>query len=254
MDNVGLCNLMQIKGAQIVRRRQSGATFELQVPEFSVNAGQMVCVVGESGCGKSTLLDFLALVLRPKLVDSFKIYLDNRYFIDVARLWKRGKDDELAKIRRRYLGYVLQTGGLLPFLTVRQNLALPARLKKESGFEGRISFLAKQIGLEKFLDEKPKGLSGGQRQRAAILRAIIHKPAVIFADEPTAAVDRKRALEIISQFKLLAVRQRAAVVMVTHDRHLVENVADRWFGFNLEYPKRDLILSKCYEMDSNYNS
>ncbi len=242
--------LLKVKGARIVRKRQSGSTFELLVPAFYLKRGEMACVVGESGCGKSTLLDFLALVLRPQEIESFFIFPNNSQQINIGELWNKDNDKDISQVRRRYLGYVLQTGGLLPFLTLRENFYLPIRLNKLKGLSKRIEFFSKILGIYRFLDEKPQSLSGGQRQRAAILRALIHKPLVVFADEPTAAVDRKRALDIINQFKKMAREEMASVVMVTHDRHLVKDVADRWFGFKLDYPSKTLICSTCYEISS----
>ena len=247
MSYKGKISLLEVEGARIVRKRQSGSAFELVVPEFRLEMGEMVCVVGESGCGKSTLLDFLALVLKPEEIKCFKLTVgDGR--LDIDRFWKYGREKELSDIRRQHLGYVLQTGGLLPFLSVRQNLLLPSRLNQKKDVKKRLQRLSTQIGIDNILDEKPKGLSGGQRQRVAILRAILHRPKIVLADEPTAAVDRKRAQRIIDQFKELSAIQETSVIMVTHDEKLVERVADRWFGFEVEYPRKGLIRSHLYEI------
>ncbi len=239
--------VLKLEGARIVRKRQSGTTFELLVSEFFVCSGQMTCVVGESGCGKSTLLDFLALVLRPKELVSFNIKRGDEA-IDIASMWSNGKDGKLAWVRRHFIGYVLQTGGLLPFLTVRENLMLPARLKGMKGQASKLESMASKMGIGSFLQAKPSTLSGGQRQRVAILRAMMHDPLIILADEPTAAVDRKRALKIIEDFRSLAARQGTAIVMVTHDQELVKDVADRWYSFKLDYPDDGIILSRCFEI------
>ncbi len=247
MHEKGRQTLLKVKGARIVRRRQSGSAFELVVPEFHLKRGEMVCVVGESGCGKSTLLDFLALVLRPEEIKQFKLTIGD-FNLEIDRFWKNGEEKKLSDIRRKHLGYVLQTGGLLPFLSVRQNLLLPSRLNQKKDVKNRLLRLSRQIGIQSLLDEKPKSLSGGQRQRVAILRAVLHRPEIVLADEPTAAVDRKRAQRIIDQFKELSKRQETSIIMVTHDEKLVENVADRWFGFKMEYPRRGLIKSSLYEI------
>lgn len=241
--------ILKVKGARIVRKRQTGTAFELQIPSFSVSSGQMTCVVGESGCGKSTLLDFLALVLRAEELDSFYI-VDNDNDIDIAELWSCGRDSRLASVRRKLLGYVLQQGGLLPFLTIKDNLMLPVRLKGIKTSQSNLESMASELGISKFLHVKPATLSGGQRQRAAILRAMVHEPVIILADEPTAAVDRKRAQKIIHDFKTLASKQGTAIVMVTHDQQLVRDVADSWYSFKLDYSKPACISSTCYKVNA----
>ena len=149
----------------------------------------------------------------------------------------------LARVRRELLGYVLQSGGLLPFLNVRRNIGLPRRLK--TGRPGDIADLAERMGLGGLLDKKPRYLSGGQRQRVAILRAIGHRPSLILADEPTAAVDRSRARAIVSDFRDLAKAEGCAIAMVSHDQQLVQDFADRSYGFQVESPSADLTRSTC---------
>ena len=226
----------------VKRREQGDSAFELRVPEFNHYAGEFVALVGESGCGKSTLLDILALVLRPTSVGCFRLYDRNAgQFVDVGALWLHEDQDGLARWRRELLGYVLQSGGLLPFLSVRGNIALPRRLK--SGTAGDITVLAKRMNIEGLLERKPASLSGGQRQRAAILRAIAHGPAIILADEPTAAVDRARARAIVADFRALAKAADSAIIMVSHDQYLVEEFADRVFTYRLESPSPHLTVS-----------
>ena len=109
-------------------RTQGESRFELSVPEFSLHAGEFLALVGESGCGKSTLLDLLALISKPSAASAFEISLVAGSTIDVAALWQRGDERALAALRRRHFGYVLQTGGLLPYLTVADNLLLPLQI------------------------------------------------------------------------------------------------------------------------------
>jgi putative ABC transport system ATP-binding protein len=225
-------------------REQGGVAFELRVPAFDLHAGEFVALVGESGCGKSTLLDILALVLRPSSVGSFVLRDGGTHrSVDANALWQANDEDGLARVRREMLGYVLQSGGLLPFLNVRRNIGLPRRLK--TGRRGDIHDLAERMGLGGLLDKKPRYLSGGQRQRVAILRAIGHRPALILADEPTAAVDRARARAIVSDFRDLAKAEGCAIAMVSHDQQLVQDFADRSYGFEVESPSADLTLSTC---------
>jgi len=151
------------------RREQGGIAFELQVPEFQLNKGQFIAIVGDSGCGKSTLLDMLALVSRPTDCEKFDYFEEQR--IDIKNLWAQNDEQGLADLRRSHLGYVLQTGGLLAFLTVLQNIRLPSKINGYQN-EHEIKSLAKRIGVDGVLHKKPQYLSGGQRQRVAILRAL----------------------------------------------------------------------------------
>ncbi len=237
---IALHNLMK-------RREQGDSAFELRVPELDLHGGEFVALVGESGCGKSTLLDVLALVLRPTEVDRFTLYdrVGSR-LVDVGAMWRHDDQDGLARQRRELLGYVLQSGGLLPFLSVRRNIGLPQRLK--SGQGGGLEDLATRMGIAELLERKPASLSGGQRQRVAILRAMAHRPAIILADEPTAAVDRSRARAIMADFRALAKAEGSAIVMVSHDMQLVEEFADRIFTYELESPSNHLTVSTCSEM------
>ena len=228
----------------IKERRHAGVAFRLEVPELFVRRGEVVALTGESGCGKSTLLDLLALVLRPTEVEVLELFdhLEQRS-VDVAALWSEHDENALAGVRRTLLGYVLQSGGLLPFLDVRQNIALPQRL---SGRPGRdLQQLAERMGVSELLGKKPQYLSGGQRQRVAILRAIAHSPGLILADEPTAAVDSRRAQAIVRDFRDLARDQGCAVIIVSHDRRLIDPVADRFYGYRLISESESLTRSLC---------
>jgi putative ABC transport system ATP-binding protein len=229
------------------RRAQGGVVFELEIEEFTLQTGEFVAIVGESGCGKSTLLDLLALVSRPTESRVF-LYHDpidgTRH--DLKALWERGDEETLAGLRRSQLGYVLQAGGLLPFLTVRQNIALSTRLNGEHR-DADLVHLAARMDVDKLLEKKPQYLSGGQRQRVAILRALHHRPRLILADEPTAAVDKTRARTIVADFDALARETGATVVMVTHDRELVTPYADRTYSFAVTEVSRTLTRSRCFE-------
>lgn len=219
-------------------RRSGNVAFELHIPRFQVSFGEFVAVAGPSGCGKSTLLDLLAMVLRPDgshgSVFRFSSSLGGASEADIYSFWQQGLEDRIAAIRKRHIGYVLQTGGLLPFLTVRSNIELPCRLNGIGSFDRKVDSLAGELGIQGQLSKKPQYLSGGERQRAAIARAMIHSPAVVLADEPTAAVDRDRAMAIVAQFNLLAKERQTGIVMVTHDHSLIERVADRRMTFHLE--------------------
>ncbi|WP_089936747.1 ABC transporter ATP-binding protein [Candidatus Entotheonella palauensis] len=216
--------------ASILRRRQDGGrTFELFVPHLAVAPGRFVAVVGPSGSGKSTLLDMLGLVLQPTEGARFTVQPQGEQQpFDILELWQQQRDTALADLRRRYFGYVIQTGGLLSFLNVTRNVGLARRLIGAQAPAQEIAAVLSELGLEGQGAKRPASLSGGERQRVAIARALFHKPAIILADEPTAAVDRERARDIVQDFKRRASAEHATVLMVTHDLNLVEGVADDW--------------------------
>nr|VFK65963.1 MAG: putative ABC transport system ATP-binding protein [Candidatus Kentron sp. UNK]VFK70608.1 MAG: putative ABC transport system ATP-binding protein [Candidatus Kentron sp. UNK] len=246
-------NIIDLDGI-IKRRSQGGVSFELHAPEIHLQRGHFVAVVGDSGCGKSTLLDILALVSQPSEMENFAYHFGDSdgktADVDVGVLWRKDDEQGLAGIRKSKLGYVLQTGGLLPFLSVRQNIRLPTRI---NGYENPdyVEELAGRFGLGQVLAKKPQYLSGGQRQRVAILRALIHRPQMILADEPTAAVDKKRAQAIVSDFNKLAKESGVTVVMVTHDHDLVSSVADATIQFELETVSDSFTRSTAYVNTGN---
>ncbi len=227
------------------RREKGEVIFELQIPQLSLDPGQFIAIVGTSGCGKSTLLDLLALVSRPTHCGQFTYFAPpTRQAIDLKQLWDDQNETGLATLRRSTLGYVLQTGGLLPFLTVWQNLQLPCKV---NGYENdtQIRQFAQRFGVAEQLNKKPQHLSGGQRQRVAILRALSHRPQLILADEPTAAVDKERAQSIVRDFHTLAKEQGTTIVMVTHDHELVAPFAEVTYTFTVVKVSETLTQSTC---------
>ena len=164
------------------RREKGGAAFELVIDSLAIEAGRFYAVVGASGSGKSTLLDLLALVLRPSRAGRFEI-ADGGKAADLWQLWWDSDERALAAIRRRTFGYVLQTGGLVSFLTVMQNQELAFDLAGRPVDRARIEAMAMKLGIASELSKKPRYLSGGQRQRAAILRALICHPMIVLAGE-----------------------------------------------------------------------
>lgn len=201
----------------LVKRRQAGgAGFELRVPELRILPGEVVVLRGESGCGKSTLLDLLALALRPDGAASFSFHPEHREATDLRQLWQQRDLNGLGRLRGAHIGYVLQTGGLLSFLTARENIALSCRLLgRDPG--GLIERLAERLGISRQLDKHPGQLSVGERQRVAIARAMAHRPSVLLADEPTASVDPVNAAAILDLLLELVHRSGVTAVIASHD-------------------------------------
>lgn len=223
-----------------IRKRSANACFDLNVPHLSIRRSEMVALVGPSGCGKSTLLDVLAMAAPIEAVERFVFSPEEGTVLDVGELLRDNDLDALADVRRSYLGYVLQTGGLLPFLTVEANIGLicpgkPATKKRW------IAELAESLGIHSHLHKKPADLSAGERQRVAIGRALAHRPPAILADEPTAALDPHTATGVMNLFVQQVHQVQACCIVATHDwdrvdrlgmrrlqQHFVETGRDGW--------------------------
>jgi putative ABC transport system ATP-binding protein len=217
---------LSIEGLSIVRRSEDIA-FSLNVPQFRLPRGARVALVGPSGSGKSTLLDFLALLLKPQNIDSFKLAVPGRSATDISPLLRHWRGDALADIRRYAVGYVPQTGGLLSFLSVERNVALAAQLA--GGVEReRAERIIRDVGLERHRRKPPAALSVGERQRVAIARALVHEPLIVIADEPTSALDPQTADRVLSLLVREADRRNATLIVATHD---VERIGRFDFSF-----------------------
>lgn len=203
--------------------------FELHVPHLEVRAGSVNIVIGRSGCGKSTLLDMLGLISRPDSLKRFEIAVPGK----CCRVGGSLSASAAEWLRRHALGYILQTGGLLPFLTVQENIMLVCRLSGEGNAQ-RIAEIAERLGIGTLAKLYPAQLSTGQRQRVAVARALVHRPAIILADEPTGALDPESARIVKDMLLENARREGSAVIIVTHDAELFRQDADRTYGFCLK--------------------
>jgi len=207
----------------IKTREAEGVAFRLRVPSLQIAMGEKIALIGESGCGKSTLLDMLAFILKPSAVGAFRFRPErDGEPLDVDAYWKAGKLNELGDLRKRHLGYVIQTGGLLPYLTVRDNMNL-CRSVLGLKHDGTVEHLAEELGIANHLNKLPDALSTGERQRVAIGRALAHRPSIVIADEPTASLDPYAAQKIMSHFIGLVEELNITVILASHAwRHIKE--------------------------------
>lgn len=199
-------------------QRGSGKdAYRLCLPALSLQPGEVLAVVGNSGCGKSSLLEGLGLLLAPTHVGRYTLHGRD----DVAAMLRRNDDAGLAALRAQRIGFVLQSGGLLPYLSARDNILLPRRLLGLQSADAHLSYAIDALGLSALLDKKPASLSIGERQRVAFVRAMAHGPELLLADEPTSALDPDNARRLFGLFVELARRCRMATVVVSHDWNLV---------------------------------
>lgn len=173
----------------------------------TVGQGEFVAIMGESGSGKTTLLNILATLDTPT---SGQVLLQGK---DLTRVRER----DLASFRREHLGFVFQDFNLLDALTVRDNIFLPLVLAnvRHEDMERRMRPLVKSLGIDRLVDQFPYELSGGQKQRVAVARALITRPAILLADEPTGALDSRSATSLLEMFEQLNA-QGQTILMVTH--------------------------------------
>jgi len=200
----------------VKERLIDGVGFRLLVPKIQIRAEENIALIGHSGCGKSTLLDMLALVLRPDQSEDMSLHPVKGDNHDIAELWRRNRFSDLSQIRKQHIGYVLQSGGLLPYLTVRENIELPRRLLKLPD-DDSITSISKVLGISRQLDKLPGLLSAGERQRAAFARALSHRPSILIADEPTASLDPITAHKIMAVVMEVIRGLKITLITASHD-------------------------------------
>jgi len=182
---------------------------------FSVDKGELVALVAPSGAGKTTLLMMIGCVEEPT---SGTMWLGNEKVYDNKWLTK-----ETRKIRREKIGFIFQAHYLIPFLNILENITLVPQANGVSEEESKkiAMELLEYFEISDKAEIMPSALSGGQNQRAAIARALANKPQIILADEPTAALDSKRSVDVVKMLKKIAIEQNVAVIMVTHDEAML---------------------------------
>jgi putative ABC transport system ATP-binding protein len=187
---------------------------------FSIASGEFLALLGSSGSGKSTLLNLMAGLDRPT---SGSIHAEGRNLAELSSL-------DLACYRRNTVGMIFQSFNLLPRMTLEENVELPLRLAEVDRAErsARVGEALERVGLSQRISHRPSELSGGEQQRAAIARALVNRPKILFADEPTGNLDSSTGEAILQLLREIQRNLGMTIVMVTHERPLAERFAGRF--------------------------
>jgi putative ABC transport system ATP-binding protein len=210
-----------VRAERVSRHYQMGSALIRAVDDVTleVRAGEFLALLGSSGSGKSTLLNLMAGLDRPT---SGAIFAQGRNLSEMNPL-------ELARYRSRAVGMVFQSFNLLPRMTLEENVELPLRLAEVDRGEraGRVREALERVRLEKRLTHRPSELSGGEQQRAALARALVNRPTLLLADEPTGNLDSATGESIMVLLRKIQQSLGMTIVLVTHERPLAERFADR---------------------------
>ncbi|MCI7084456.1 MAG: ABC transporter ATP-binding protein [Tenericutes bacterium] len=208
--------ILKVENLTKIYGKDNNKVVALDNVSFTVEKGEFVAIVGASGSGKSTLLHLLGGVDTPT---------SGKVFIDGQEIYKLNSD-KLAIFRRREVGLIYQFYNLIPILTVEENITLPLELDNRKVDKFELNELIKLLGLERRCNHLPNELSGGQQQRTSIGRAIITKPAIILADEPTGNLDSKASEEVVTLLKKMNKDYKQTIIMITHNLEIA-SYADR---------------------------
>lgn len=208
--------ILKIQGLKKVYGKEGNKVEALKGIDLSINKGEFVAIVGASGSGKSTLLHLLGGLDRPT---------EGKVIIEGEDIYSY-KEETLAIFRRRKVGFIFQFFNLMPVLDVEENIALPALLDNDKVDKAYLSEIIKLLGLEDRKNHLPSELSGGQQQRVSIGRALLNKPSIILADEPTGNLDSKNSKEVIELLKFSAKKYNQTLILITHDVNIAAS-ADR---------------------------
>ena len=209
-------NLLEVKDLSKTYGTGETAVHALKGATFSVPKGEFVAVVGESGSGKSTLLNMIGALDTPT---SGKVWIDGK---DIFAM----KERNLTVFRRRNIGFVFQSFNLIPELTVEQNILFPVLLDYQKPNRAYLEELLEVLNLTARRNHLPSQLSGGQQQRVAIGRALMTRPALILADEPTGNLDTQNTSEVIALLKEASRKYEQTILIITHSRSIAQS-ADR---------------------------
>ncbi len=217
-----MSEILRLEHIQKYYGNQGNLTKAIDDISFSVSEGEFVGIMGASGSGKTTLLNCISTI---DTVSAGHIYLDGN---DVTEI----KEKELARFRRENLGFIFQDFNLLDTLTISENIALALTINQvpASRIEGKVAEMAGTLGITDILDKYPWQVSGGQKQRCACARAIVNRPKLILADEPTGALDSHSSQMLLGTMQRINEQLGATILMVTHD------------AFSASYANRILFL------------
>lgn len=199
--------ILKVENLTKVYGKDNNKVVALDNVSFTVEKGEFIAIVGASGSGKSTLLHLIGGVDTPT---SGKVFIDGQ---DIYKL----NSDKLAIFRRREVGLIYQFYNLIPILTVEENITLPLELDNRKVDKFELNEIIKLLGLERRRNHLPNELSGGQQQRTSIGRAIITKPAIILADEPTGNLDSKASEEVVTLLQKMNKDYKQTIIMITHN-------------------------------------
>ena len=208
--------ILKVENLTKVYGKDNNKVVALDNVSFTVEKGEFIAIVGASGSGKSTLLHLIGGVDTPT---SGKVFIDGQ---DIYKL----NSDKLAIFRRREVGLIYQFYNLIPILTVEENITLPLELDNRKVDKFELNEIIKLLGLERRRNHLPNELSGGQQQRTSIGRAIITKPAIILADEPTGNLDSKASEEVVTLLQKMNKDYKQTIIMITHNLEIA-SYADR---------------------------
>ena len=208
--------ILKVENLTKVYGKDNNKVVALDNVSFTVEKGEFIAIVGASGSGKSTLLHLIGGVDTPT---SGKVFIDGQ---DIYKL----NSDKLAIFRRREVGLIYQFYNLIPILTVEENITLPLELDNRKVDKFELNEIIKLLGLERRRNHLPNELSGGQQRRTSIGRAIITKPAIILADEPTGNLDSKASEEVVTLLQKMNKDYKQTIIMITHNLEIA-SYADR---------------------------
>ncbi len=208
--------ILKVENLTKIYGKENNKVIALDNVSFTVNKGEFVAIIGASGSGKSTLLHLIGGVDRPT---SGKVFINDKDIYSMS-------DDKLAIFRRRQIGLIYQFYNLIPVLNVEENITLPLELDNRKVDKNELKEMLKLLGLERRKNHLPNELSGGQQQRTSIGRALITRPSILLADEPTGNLDSKSSSEIVELLRKSNKELNQTIIMITHNPEIAK-CADR---------------------------
>ena len=205
-------SILQIVDLKKDYGEEPNITHALKGIQFEVDKGEFVGIMGASGSGKTTLLNCISTI---DTATDGHIYLDGKDILEI-------REKDIARFRRESLGFIFQDFNLIPSLNVWENIVLPLGLDNRKVKPREVEDILKKIGLQDKKDAMPSALSGGQKQRTAIARALVTRPAIILADEPTGNLDSQTELEVMSLLKSCVSDFGQTLIMITHDETIAQ--------------------------------